>query len=144
MHIALFMDTGAAFVTYVPAVFIPILLLTFAWSPWDRWRLIGAVLVIVFLVLLTVARLQLGNSFSVTAQAKKLVTTGVYSRIRHPIYVFSSVIILGFAFYFKAPLIAAILIIILPMQFFRACQEERVLIQSFGEIYLVYRKTTWF
>jgi protein-S-isoprenylcysteine O-methyltransferase Ste14 len=134
----------AAFATYAPAVFIPILLLTFAWSPWDGWRLLGAVLVIVFLVLLTVARLQLGNSFSVTAQARKLVTTGVYSRVRHPIYVFSSVIVLGFAFYFKISWIAFLLMIILPVQFFRACQEEKVLIRAFGEAYLSYRKTTRF
>lgn len=134
----------AAFVTYVPAVSIPILLLTFAWPPWDRWRLLGAVLVIIFLVLLTVARLQLGNSFSVTAQAKKLVTTGIYSRVRHPIYIFSSVIVLGFAFYFKNPWIASLLIVVLPGQFFRACHEEKVLIRAFGEAYLVYREKTWF
>ena len=136
--------TLAAFATYIPAVYIPILLLTFARPPWDRWRFLGAALVIVFLVLLTVARLQLGNSFSVTAQAKKLVTTGIYSRIRHPIYIFSSVIVLGFAFYFKTSWIASLLIIILPVQFFRACREEKVLIRAFGETYLFYRNTTWF
>ena len=138
------MDTEAAFATYVPVVFIPLLMVAFAFSAWDIWRFLGAGTILAFLGLLTVARLQLGNSFSVAAEARKLVTTGIYSRIRHPIYIFSSVMILGFALYLKMPWIVAILIIILPVQFLRARQEEQVLIQAFGETYLAYRKATWF
>ncbi|WP_291271542.1 isoprenylcysteine carboxylmethyltransferase family protein [Geothrix sp.] len=138
------MDTEAAFVTYVPPAAILVLMVTFAWSPWDLWRILGAIIVIVFLALLTVARRQLGNSFSITAEARNLVTTGIYSRLRHPVYVFSSVLVLGLALYFKMPWLAVILIIILPMQFLRARQEEKILTQAFGEAYLAYRKTTWF
>ena len=138
------MEPEAAFVTYVPAVFVPILLVAFAWLPWDIWRVLGVILVLIFLALLTAARLQLGNSFSITAEARKLVTTGLYSRIRHPIYVFSSVMFLGFVLYFKIPWLAALLVVILPMQYFRAHQEEKVLFQAFGETYLAYKKTTWF
>ena len=36
----------------------------------------------------TVARLQLGSSFSARARANQLVTTGLYSKFRHPIYLF--------------------------------------------------------
>lgn len=35
-----------------------------------------------------VAQVQLGKSFSVGTQAKTLVTTGLYSKFRHPIYLF--------------------------------------------------------
>jgi protein-S-isoprenylcysteine O-methyltransferase Ste14 len=138
------MDTEAAFVTYVPPIAILLLMAAFAWLPWDLWRVIGAVLILVFLALLTEARRQLGNSFSIAAEARSLVTTGIYSRIRHPVYVFSSIMVVGIAFYFKMPWIAAILVFILPMQFSRARQEEKVLIQAFGEAYLAYRKRTWF
>ncbi|AOC54365.1 hypothetical protein amyaer_3666 [Microcystis aeruginosa NIES-2481] len=41
-------------------------------------------------------------------------------------------------------MIASLLIVILPVQFFRACREEKVLIRAFGETYLFYRNTTWF
>ena len=37
-----------------------------------------------------VARLQLGAAFSVRPEARQLVETGLYSRLRHPIYVFGT------------------------------------------------------
>lgn len=141
------MDTEAAFATYVPPAVIILIMVATAGVPsipWDLWRVLGAAITVIFLGFLTVARVQLGNSFSITAEARRLVTTGLYSRIRHPVYVFSSGMVLGLALYLKMPWIAAILFVILPMQFFRARQEEKVLIQAFGEAYLAYRKTTWF
>ena len=138
------MNLGTVLVTYVPPVAILFFMVTLAPAPWNLWQIIGAGLVVVCLGLLTVARLQLGNSFSITAQARSLVTTGIYSRIRHPVYIFSSGMILGLAFYFRMPWIAAMLAFILPVQFLRARQEEKVLVQAFGEAYQNYRETTWF
>lgn len=138
------METEAAFAAYVPAVLIPIILLSFVWLPWNLWRALGALLVLGFLALITIARIQLGNSFSIEPQARRLVTSGIYSRIRHPIYIFSSMIVLGFSFYFMTPWFAATLILIVPIQIIRAHYEEKILIQTFGEAYLAYRKSTWF
>ena len=53
-------------------------------------------------VLLT-ARYQLGDSFSVSPQARRLVTHGVYSRIRNPLYVFSTLMILGLVIAYQQP-----------------------------------------
>jgi protein-S-isoprenylcysteine O-methyltransferase Ste14 len=48
------------------------------------------------LILLTISRIQLGDSFSVSPQAKQLVTRGgLYSRIRNPIYVFGTIVFAG-------------------------------------------------
>ena len=58
-------------------------------------KIAGAAMPAASLALLIVARLQLGASFSVQAKAKKLVTTGIYSRIRNPIYVFGGVLLVG-------------------------------------------------
>ncbi len=138
------MDAKAAFVTYIPPLAMLWLMTASARYPWDFWRILGTLIVLISLALLTAARLRLGNSFSITAEARQLVTTGIYSKLRHPVYVFSSLLIPGLALYFKTPWLAAILIIILPMQFLRAREEEKVLIQAFGESYLTYRKTTWF
>jgi protein-S-isoprenylcysteine O-methyltransferase Ste14 len=37
------------------------------------------------------ARLELGSAFSLGAKANQLVTTGLYSRIRHPLYFFGTI-----------------------------------------------------
>ena len=50
---------------------------------------VGVTLALVSASLAIVARTQLGNSFSVTPKAKDLVTHGLYSRLQHPMYLFS-------------------------------------------------------
>ena len=39
-------------------------------------------------ILMNISRIQLGKSFSIMPEAKTLVTTGLYARIQHPMYVF--------------------------------------------------------
>jgi hypothetical protein len=46
-------------------------------------------------VLWILARVQLGSSFAVTAQAKALVTAGLYAKFRHPVYLFGGVAFTG-------------------------------------------------
>src|ERR1700722_9817874 len=86
----------------IPAIAVPVvvtLLYLFVpgvkEQPWTALRAAGVLLALGGYVLFVTARLQLGNSFSVTPQAKGLVTAGLYSRIRNPIYVFVDVMILG-------------------------------------------------
>lgn len=55
--------------------------------------IVGVCLLASGFVLRTVARFQLGNAFAVKAQATQLVTRGLYSKIRNPIYVFGSWVI---------------------------------------------------
>lgn len=95
-------------------------------------------------VLWMVARQQLGASFAIRAEARKLVTTGLYSKIRNPIYFFAGIA-------YGAPLIAGgwylgllIFLILYTHQLFRIRNEERVLREAFGEEYLAYRARTWF
>ena len=87
---------------------------------WDAMRATGLVLTLVGFGLLTVARVQLGNSFSVTPQARALVTTGVYRKIRNPVYVFSAIGIAGFVLYVGRPMWLLLLLALLPMQVLRA------------------------
>src|SRR5215831_3154794 len=67
------------------------------YSPATRtpMQIVGVCLLIIGFFLWTMARFQLGKSLAVTAQAKKLVTNGLYSKIRNPIYVFGSCVIAG-------------------------------------------------
>lgn len=94
--------------------------------------------------MLTLARAQLGNSFAVTAQAKELVTGGIYSRIRHPIYVFSALTVAGLLMYLARPHFLLLLLVLVPVQIWRARIEEAVLEQRFGETYTRYKQRTWF
>lgn len=94
--------------------------------------------------LLATARYQLGHSFSVTPRARTLVTHGIYSRIRNPIYVFSALMIAGVVFVLHRPWLWLIFVFLVPMQIARARKEAQVLEKAFGERYLEYRSQTWF
>ncbi len=57
----------------------------YADEPWTSMRIAAAIIGLPSLVLLIVARVELGGSFSVRPKAQALVTHGHYSRIRNPI-----------------------------------------------------------
>jgi len=111
---------------------------------WTPARVAGAVIASLGLVLLLVARIQLGRSFAVSAQARKLVTTGLYSHIRNPIYVFSALFLCGVAIAMGRPVLLLVLLVLVPVQISRARKEERVLTEAFGEEYVRYKAQTWF
>jgi len=95
-------------------------------------------------VLWLVARWQLGNAFSVTAQAHQLVTQGLYSKIRHPIYVFGTLAFLFVVLALQGWSALIIWVVVLLIQVVRLSREERVLIETFGAEYTTYRRKTWF
>lgn len=127
----------------VPPIAFAIILWRFAPSHWTAAQILYLLITLCGLVLLTTARIQLGNSFSLTPQARKLVTHGLYSRVRHPVYVFGSIAIVGLFLYMNHPLWLLVLIPIVPMQILRARAEERVLEAKFGEEYRAYKASTW-
>jgi len=113
-------------------------------AAWTAVRIVGTCLIVVGFVLWTVARFQLGSAFAVTAQAKQLVTRGLYWKIRNPIYVFGSCVIAGGILVFTRPIWLLIFAIIIPLQIWRAGKESSVLEAAFGEEYRRYRAGTWF
>jgi protein-S-isoprenylcysteine O-methyltransferase Ste14 len=111
---------------------------------WSAARWVGLAIAIPAAVLLFTARWQLGTSFSVTPQARALVTHGVYSRIRNPIYVFSGLMLLGVLVALQYRYAFLLLAILIPMQVVRAHQESKILETTFGDEYRKYRMGTWF
>jgi len=104
----------------------------------------GLCISFVFAAFWVLARWQLGNSFSVDPEARRLVTRGLYSKIRHPVYLFGDLTYLGG---FLALQIWPLLLVWLWMaitDFHRARREEQVLSAAFGPEYLAYRSGTWF
>lgn len=112
--------------------------------PWTMLRIAGAVLAVVGYPMFVTARLQLGKSFAVTPQAKELVSLGLYSRIRNPIYVFVDVMVFGLILAVHLYWLFALFPLLVAMHVLRAHQEAKVLQGKFGQAYLDYRNQTWF
>ena len=112
--------------------------------PWTAMRVTGAVLMLFGFVLWGIAHVQLGDSFSVKAEARRLVTGGIYSRVRSPIYVFGGIGIAGFMLVVERPIFLLAFLVLVPLQIIRSRREARVLEEKFGEEYREYARHTWF
>lgn len=112
-----------------------------AWTP---QHILGVAIVAPSLVLLIIARLQIADAFSIRARASKLVTTGLYARIRNPIYVFSSLIFAGIILFAGRPIWFLALAALVLLQLRRSRNESRVLDARFGDEYRAYKSRTWF
>ncbi len=126
------------------AVVMPILVLHFWAPPWTLPRIAGLAIAIPSFLLLALARIQLGRAFSVRAKASTLVITGLYSRIRNPIYVFGCLTIAGFILWAGQPWLLLYFVVLIPLQVYRSRKEARVLEEKFGASYLEYKRQTWF
>jgi protein-S-isoprenylcysteine O-methyltransferase Ste14 len=128
-----------------PAIFGTLLAIAASWyQPWTTLRLVGLCLLVPSEILLILARLHLGASFSVRAEAKSLVTHGLYSRIQNPIYFFGGVTLAGLILFLDKPWYLLIFLLVVPVQVIRIGRERKVLMDKFGDSYLQYRKRTWF
>ena len=141
------MDRGSILRVWLPLAFGVIAIgAIFRSVPEPRgWMPIaGLAVALIGLAGVIVSRYTLGRSFSVAAKATALVTTGIYSRIRNPIYVSGMFVIGGAILMMRRPAFLAILVILIPLQIIRARREAAVLEATFGDAYREYRKRTWF
>lgn len=140
------MDRGS-----VLRVWLPLLLglwgLSFVFEsgpgPHDWVRTIGLVLGLIGLGGVILARFTLGRSFSIAPRATELVTSGIYSRIRNPIYVSGLIFSVGLFLMLRLRYLWLLLPVVVIMRTLRARQEARVLAAKFGDAYREYRKRTW-
>jgi len=129
-------QVGAVVLIFAAIVFLP--------GDWNASRWAGLIIGTPGAIFLIAARYELGRSFSVSAQARELVTGGIYSKIRNPIYVFGGMLILGFILALQKPMLLVILAVVIPLQVVRARKEAKVLEATFGDAYREYRNKTWF
>ncbi len=113
-------------------------------SAWDLQRIIGTVLMLIGIGGIVTARFQLGKSFAIRAKAHQLVTHGIYSKIRNPIYVSGAVMLAGFVLVLHRPILWLVVVALIIMQTVRARREAKVLEAAFGDAYREYRRKTWF
>lgn len=108
------------------------------------FQIVGLVLIIISFSLWIVARVQLGEAFSLRPKSTQLVTSGLYAKIRHPIYVFSVLALLGLAAFFESPVLIAATALLAILEYTRKTKEEELLAKTFGKKYMAYKNQTWF
>jgi protein-S-isoprenylcysteine O-methyltransferase Ste14 len=132
-------------ITLAVALTVLALFVVHVWAQrWTPMRIAGAVIGLPSLALLILARIQLGGSFSVGTKAQALVTHGMYSRIRNPIYIFGGLTVTGVFLFVGVPKLLWALLAVIPLQIYRARKEEQVLAARFGDEYRAYKAQTWF
>jgi protein-S-isoprenylcysteine O-methyltransferase Ste14 len=113
--------------------------------PWTPRHIAGLALIAFGYIGWLTARLQIREFFTPRAEARGLVTTGIYSKIRNPIYVFGLFLFAGIILYLPIPLYWLLfLVVIILGQVWRARNEASVLEAKFGDAYRQYRAKTWF
>jgi protein-S-isoprenylcysteine O-methyltransferase Ste14 len=94
-------------------------------------------------VLMIVSRRQLGESFAVTPKAKALVTTGLYSRIQHPMYLFLDLFLLCIIVAINSPILILAWAVLVIVQAIQSQREEKILSTACGAQYDAYKDRTW-
>ena len=79
----------------------------------------------------------------VAPRAKGLVTSGLYARIPHPMYVFLDIALLGLVIMLRRGWLLIVWAAIILVHAWQAHRETKVLQQAFGEAHREYRRRTW-
>jgi protein-S-isoprenylcysteine O-methyltransferase Ste14 len=111
---------------------------------WRARHTAGLVVALPSLVWWALARIQLGASFTRRVEARRLVTRGLSSRIRNPIYLFGEVGVIGLIIFAGWWWLLLLSLVTIPVQTWRARKEARVLEATFGDEYRAYQDRTWF
>ena len=128
-------------ITALPVVIVAAFMAARREGPWTLIRFLGLLLILLGLGLLTLARIQFEKKSSKQAG---LVTRGVYSRIRHPIYLFSFVAFAGLLLYLNELRGILLLLLMGLFPFHLARREEHDLEARYGDQYRRYKQRTWF
>lgn len=94
-------------------------------------------------VLLIISRRELGESFAVAPRAKALITSGFYSRIQHPMYLFLDLFLLSLIVALGLPALIVAWVVLAIVQVIQSRREEELLSTAFGAEYEAYRNHTW-
>jgi protein-S-isoprenylcysteine O-methyltransferase Ste14 len=107
------------------------------------WSVLSTALILVGSSLSFVVLRWLGKSFSIFAEARRLVTEGPYRIVRHPLYLCEGVALVGITLQVLSPLGVLIVIAAVTVQCRRMINEEAILKAAFPE-YRAYAANTSF
>ena len=107
------------------------------------FQIIGAVVGISGLIMWITAKLTLGKHFTMSTTPKHLVTKGIYSKLRHPMYYGGILIYLGIGIFLKSVIgLVLTIILIAPLLIYSPREEEKLLMEKYKEKYSAYKKKT--
>jgi protein-S-isoprenylcysteine O-methyltransferase Ste14 len=104
-------------------------------------NLLSAGLIFLGHILAVYALAWLGRSFSIMAEARRLVTEGPYAVVRHPLYAAEVIAATGLFLQYASPSTTLLMAVSLGFQLQRIRNEERILGTTFPE-YAVYAART--
>jgi len=126
-------------------------LFNLSWIQWSYLylplllRVVGLILGVVSLPYVYWVGRTLANYYSYTVEVQedhKLITTGPYRRVRHPLYAATFMFLVGQMLVADNWLLLLILLIMIPGLYIRIEKEEQMLIEEFGDEYRAYMKRT--
>jgi protein-S-isoprenylcysteine O-methyltransferase Ste14 len=105
--------------------------------------ILGLILSIFGAILDCLALWKLRRSFSIMVEVRPLITSGIYNKIRHPLYAGELLHFLGIALVFNNIIVYGMFVFLIILQSLRAKLEEKKLNAHFPD-YLIYMKNTGF
>jgi protein-S-isoprenylcysteine O-methyltransferase Ste14 len=143
------------FVLCVKIFGIVIPILSYYFKPFDKFNLpklknadiIISLLLLCIIFLLLSVYFNLGKYYSINLNIKsehKLITSGIYKIIRHPTYLASMLYLIAQQLYIpnKIGIISSIISYAL-LLFIRIPKEEKLLMNTFGDVYTKYKNKTY-
>ena len=79
-----------------------------------------------------------------TDRKAELVTDGIYSRVRHPLYLATFLVFSALAFIYPFPVVIVFALCMIAYTMIGAYFEERKLVKHYGDEYIEYKKTAGF
>jgi protein-S-isoprenylcysteine O-methyltransferase Ste14 len=108
-------------------------------------RTIGFIIGAIGVVILITGIVTLGKYFTASMTPKGLVTHGIYSKIRHPIFFGVILVYLGMEFIFQSIYgLFLVIFVLIPFYIYSAIEEEKILSEKFKDKYISYKKKTLF
>jgi protein-S-isoprenylcysteine O-methyltransferase Ste14 len=106
-------------------------------------QIIATLMTMVGMLLSFLVLLKLGRSFSIMPEARRLITTGPYAIVRHPLYMVEEIAVFGMLIQFAGTFALGFAIGHVTLQYMRSVYEEQVLEATFAD-YGAYRlRTRW-
>jgi protein-S-isoprenylcysteine O-methyltransferase Ste14 len=107
------------------------------------WSIVSTTLILTGTSLSFVVLRWLGKSFSIFAEARRLVTEGPYGIVRHPLYLCEGIALVGVTLQVLSPLAVLIALAAVMVQCRRMINEEAILQATFPDYRLYAAKTSF-
>lgn len=128
--------------SHMPAFYLTGTLIIFAYLGISQ-GITGTIITMIGYALWIKARIDLGDNFDRRSKVPNSLTTqGLYRHLRHPIYYFQTVVLIGLMLYAGVSYLWLMLIPYFIIQAYRIRKEEKLLSLHFGVRYANYLKRT--